>query len=144
MIAEFRGEYAFLSNFAECEVAFDGGVYHSAEAAFQAAKCEEAEDKRAFEHLAPADAKRLGRRVNLRDGWDAMKDKVMLEILRSKFNLLDMRQKLLETGQEELVEGNTWHDNYWGVCHCSRCAGEKGQNKLGRLLERLRDEMTTN
>ena len=144
MIAEFRGKYAFLSNFAECEVAFDGGTYLSAAAAFQAAKCEKAEDRQVFEHLALADAKRHGRRVNLRDGWDAMKDEVMLEILRSKFSQPDMMRKLLETGQEKLVEGNTWHDNYWGVCRCERCAGQKGQNKLGKLLERLRNEMAAN
>jgi hypothetical protein len=33
-----------------------------------------------------------------------------------------------------LVEGNTWNDRYWGVCR------GVGQNKLGHLLMKLREE----
>ena len=36
--------------------------------------------------------------------------------------------------QAELIEGNNWKDTYWGVCH------GKGQNNLGKLLMRIREE----
>ena len=46
-----------------------------------------------------------------------------------------LKEKLLATGDRELVEGN-WHgDKYWGVCLRT---GE-GNNHLGRMLMELRD-----
>ena len=37
----------------------------------------------------------------------------------------------------ELVEGNTWGDMYWGVdLHTM-----KGQNKLGKILMKVRNEL---
>jgi len=56
----------------------------------------------------------------------------------------DLRKKLLATGTEELVEGNTWHDNYWGDCSCPECKNIKGRNQLGITLMRVRKEMTIN
>ena len=47
----------------------------------------------------------------------------------------EYRQRLLDTGDRELIEGNTWGDRFWGVCR-----GE-GENKLGRILMRVRDEL---
>jgi len=44
-------------------------------------------------------------------------------------------ERLLATGDQELIEGNTWGDRFWGVCD-----GE-GQNQLGRLLMELRNEL---
>lgn len=47
----------------------------------------------------------------------------------------------------ELIEGNTWNDNYWGMCGCTRCRSEgtKGLNKLGKILmaERARLQAAT-
>ena len=45
-----------------------------------------------------------------------------------------LAEKLLATGDDELVEFNTWNDKYWGVCR-----GE-GENKLGKVLMRIRQE----
>ena len=60
----------------------------------------------------------------------------MLNVVRAKFDQHpDLAQKLLETGDEELVEGNTWGDRYWGVC------GGKGKNMLGKILMRVREEL---
>lgn len=38
LIASFSGEFEFLSNFYPCDLWIDGIMYHSSEAAFQAAK----------------------------------------------------------------------------------------------------------
>ena len=47
----------------------------------------------------------------------------------------ELKEKLLATENEELVEGNTWHDTYWGVCN------RRGKNKLGKILMRIREEL---
>ena len=52
-----------------------------------------------------------------------------------KFNIPELKQKLLETGNTELVEGNTWGDTFWGVYNV------EGENILGRLLMKVREEL---
>lgn len=141
MISEFRGEFAFLSNFYACEVEFEGEVYPTVEHAFQAAKTENPEERaRVRSAKTPKGAKMLGRRVTLRPGWDYQRVDVMKELVRKKFHHPKMREKLLATGDEELVEGNTWHDRYWGRCICPKHDGD-GLNWLGRILMRIREEL---
>lgn len=65
----------------------------------------------------------------------------MYEALQKKFADDQLKEKLLTTGDEWLEEGNTWHDNYWGICHCDRCQNKIGQNNLGKLLMKLRTEL---
>jgi len=137
MISSFRGKYNFLSNFFAAPVTYDGHLFGSNEAAFQAAKC----PRRACEfcNLGPAAAKKLGRRVELRPEWEYVKDRVMFEIVLNKFTQNPaLKELLLETGDEELVEGNTWGDRYWGVCNGS------GQNKLGKILMKVRELLREN
>ena len=127
----FDGQYFFLSNFYPAKVEFGGLTYLSSEAAFQAQKCPERAKE--FINLNPSEAKRLGRKVKLRDGWDNAKGFVMEAICKRKFlQNPDLLEKLLATGDAELIEGNTWNDKYWGVCN-----GE-GENNLGIILMRLR------
>jgi predicted NAD-dependent protein-ADP-ribosyltransferase YbiA (DUF1768 family) len=39
----------------------------------------------------------------------------MFELVLEKFKQnLELKQKLLETGNQELIEGNTWNDTFWG------------------------------
>lgn len=49
-----------------------------------------------------------------------------------KFAEPGLQAKLLETGNEELVEGNYWGDTFWGVCR------GRGENHLGKLLMKVR------
>lgn len=65
----------------------------------------------------------------------------MLDALRLKFANEDLGYKLQETGDKWLEEGNDWHDNYWGVCHCIKCQDIMGKNHLGKLLMKVRKEM---
>ena len=83
-ISEFRGEYYFLSNFYSAPVTYNGMCFENNEAAFQAAKCPERMTE--FCRLNPSEAKRLGRRVELRGDWEAVKDTVMYEICKAKFS----------------------------------------------------------
>lgn len=136
MIDTFRGKYYFLSNFYPSDIEYDGITYTSNEAAFQAQKVLDHEEKLRFKNLDPRKAKKLGRRVKLRRDWDEVKDNYMYEICRAKFTQNpDLAAKLLKTGEEELVEGNTWHDTYWGVCN------GRGKNRLGKILMKVRSEL---
>lgn len=130
-IDEFRGKYFFLSNFYNVKVMYNGLSYLNNEAAFQAQK--DPTRVKEFLNLNPSEAKRLGRRVKLRADWEKVKDDIMTEIVRNKFTQnKNLMQKLLDTEDEELIEGNTWNDRYWGVCD------GKGKNILGKILMGLR------
>lgn len=142
MIDNFDGKYAFLSNFYKSEIMLGGIRYPSVEHAFQAYKSLELQDRvRIASAENPGIAKRLGRHVKLRGDWEQVKDDVMYRCLVKKFENPKLRQKLLATGNEQLVEGNTWHDNCWGDCHCPKCECKQGENRLGKLLMRVRDEI---
>lgn len=135
MILSFRDEYFFLSNFYPVEIKLDGIVYPNAETAFQAQKTLDVEERRKFSMLKnPVQAKRLGRKVKLRDDWEEVKLDIMTEVVSQKFlqhpHLIEM---LLQTGDEELVEGNKWGDRFWGVCK------GVGENHLGKILMKIRD-----
>jgi hypothetical protein len=136
MINSFRGNYRFLSNFYLCPIVFDGLLYSSSEAAFQSAKTLNMETRKEFCELDPKEAKLIGRDVQLREDWNSVKDEMMYNIVKDKFlRNSDIRQRLSYTINEELVEGNDWNDTYWGVCNGI------GQNKLGKILMRVRKEI---
>lgn len=86
---------------------------------------------------SPREAAEMGRDIKkpLRKDWEQVKDEIMLCALRKKFEThKDIRDILLSTGEEELIE-NTTYDYYWG------CGTEgHGKNMLGRLLMQVRKE----
>ena len=141
MIQSFRNEYAFLSNFYPCAVRFEKRVFQSAEAAFQSAKCLYEEDKDKFCHMDAATAKRQGRLVQLSPFWEARKLDVMERVVYAKFSANpSLATLLLQTKDEELIEGNLWHDVFWGV---DSRTGE-GFNHLGKILMRTRELLRWN
>lgn len=148
MIDSFEGKYAFLSNFypSPIPVQFDEDIIidaPTAEHLFQYMKtCSDEEGLAILRADTPGQAKRLGRKCHLRHDWEEIKDEVMYRILKYKFEIPELREKLLATGDEELVEGNTWHDAYWGACKCVACSSTRPNlNKLGKLLMKVRDEI---
>ena len=144
MIDNFSEKHFFLSNFYNVYVEYDGMIYCSTEAAFQAAKTMDMAERARIARLSPSDAKRAGRRLQLRPDWESVKDSVMYDVCFAKFTTNDsfrLRERLLETEDEELIEGNTWHDNYWGNCTCDKCKDIPGRNQLGKTLMRIRDEL---
>ena len=140
-ITKFRGSNYFLSNFYEAPVKYLGMTYRNNEAAFQSAKVintKHANQRIVFTHLDPKEAKRKGRHVQLRPDWEKVKDQVMHDIVYAKFrNNPVLTTKLLATENTILVEGNTWHDTYWGYDIRQR----RGQNKLGKILMQVRREL---
>lgn len=145
MITKFKGEYRWLSNFWAVQVILDGTVYPSVEHAYVAAKTLDQQVREKIRRLpTAADAKKFGRRIgksiSFRPAWnDNFKVRLMRDLLRQKFTDPDLRQRLIATGDEELVEINFWHDQVWGRCSCAKCGGA-GENWLGRLLMEVRRE----
>ena len=142
MIDSFQDIYAFMSNFHNAPVIYEGVKYANSESAFQAQKCPEC--KYEFTNVPPGIAKKMGRQCKMRADWEEVKDQVMYDIVFAKFaQNPDIAKQLVETGKEPIVEGNWWHDNYWGDCKCDRCKNIKGKNMLGKILMVVRHELTT-
>lgn len=132
---DFRGKYYFLSNFYAAPVVWDGVSYKNNEAAFQSAKVGR-EYRQEFAELTASEAKKLGRKVPLRPDWENVKERIMYEICLAKFSQNEeLKEKLLLTGECALEEGNTWGDKVWGTVN-----GE-GENKLGKILMKIREEL---
>jgi N-glycosidase YbiA len=132
-------QYGFMSNFAEYAFSLDGKKWRTSEHYFQAKKFDDA----AYVELVrsqntPALAAKMGRnrKVKIRRDWESIKNDVMYRAVRAKFEQnLDIAQMLLETGTAKLIE-HADNDDYWGD------GGDgSGQNMLGRILMRVRDEL---
>lgn len=140
-IENFHDSHYFLSNFYIAPMKIDGKSFQTNEHFFQASK---ASDEAMFELVrlakTAAQTKKLGREIPMRKNWENIKNEVMLKGLRAKFALPEMRALLLETGDATLIEGNNWHDRYWGRCDCAQHGGA-GENWLGRLLMQVREEI---
>lgn len=136
MIGEFKDKYRFLSNFWPCVVVLDGLQYKSVEHAFVASKTTDPKKREVVRQQPTASmAKRYGKTLILRDGWNEMKRDIMEDLIRQKFQDPVLKAKLLETGDEQLIEGNTWGDVFWGVTR------GVGLNHLGKILMKVRDEI---
>ncbi len=144
-IRDFQGKNYFLSNYAPARVRLDGLEFPTVEHAYQAAKTLEAGVREKIRGAStPGLAKKMGRKLPQRPDWAEIKVEVMRDLIRQKFEQHpDLHKRLLATGDAELVEGNTWHDNFWGDCRCPRCAASPGQNRLGRLLMEVRRHLKT-
>jgi ribA/ribD-fused uncharacterized protein len=139
MINCFDGKWAFLSNFYWNEIEFEGITYPTNEHFFQAMKTLNIGERQKIANcLTPGQAKRMGRQVALRPDWEEVKEDIMFLGLCLKFADEQLADWLVETGDEPLEEGTTWHDNEWGNCSCPKCRNIEGKNKLGKLLMKVR------
>lgn len=141
MISCFTGEYRWLSNFWPVYVTFDDIRYPSVEHAYQAAKSADPQYRLYVQMAKTArEAKTLGQMAVLITGWDDKKFNIMYDLIEQKFSIPYLRDKLLSTGDSQIIEGNYWHDTYWGVCSCSLHRGE-GDNYLGRIIMDRRSKL---
>jgi len=156
IINEFTGKYNFLSNFYPVPIDTGRRTYASVEHYYQAMKSMPGEiievkennvlvKKTARQWVSeaktPGEAKKRGKKVPLRSDWEIIKIPVMKWGLRRKFTQAEMAAKLLDTKNKILIEGNWWHDNFWGNCTCSKCQNPHGKNNLGELLMMIRNEV---
>ena len=155
MINKFQGKYFFLSNFYPVEIEYQGITYPTSEHYYVAMKVTNQQliDGKYF---TPADfremigtigcsrgetgmVKRLGQKLKIRKDWDTYKLVAMNWVIREKFKNETLKELLLATGDEEIIEGNVWHDSFWGVCECDKCP--KGKNNLGKIHMEVRNEL---
>lgn len=145
-IGPFKDEYRWLSNFWESPTIISGHTWKTTEHFYQAQKCADPEDfHKILELETPGQAKRAGARTKARADWDLIKTSVMRIASFSKFSQsLELAMMLVNTGDEEIVELNHWHDNFWGQCTCDVCVDNPdviGQNNLGKILMEVREHL---
>lgn len=138
VIDTFKGDFEFLSNFFPSVIYVNGKRYATVEHAYQAMKAITNEHHELIRDAkTPGIAKMLGRSIPVRHDWDEVKISVMRDLVRKKFENPFLRPLLLATEDAMLVEGNYWHDEFWGVY----IKTGKGENWLGRILMEIRDEI---
>jgi len=135
-------DYGCFSNFSAHHVELDGKYWKTSEHFYQAQKVigTPYEDQ-VREAPTPDKAAELGRSDDapLRDDWVEAKDDVMRRVVLEKFQThVDIRETLLNTGDELLVEDSPV-DYYWG---CG--ADGTGKNMLGIVLMEVRDQLRNN
>ena len=161
-IGVFKGDWGAYSNFSPVVVklcidhqgipwsgltgdAVSIEEYASVEHAFQASKFLDPEIRAKFRMagLGPGQAKNYATYLKtkglVRPDWKEVSVEMMRGLLVQKFTYAILRRKLLASFTAELVEGNWWHDNFWGNCLCDECEDIPGENWLGRLLMEIRN-----
>jgi ribA/ribD-fused uncharacterized protein len=126
--------YGCFSNFSDHGFYLDGYYWYTVEHYFQGQKfLDPVQQERIAKNSNPMDAKKMGRAPGLREGWDELRDDVMRRGVLKKFQThAEIREILLNTGEEELVESSPY-DYYWG------CGAEgTGKNRLGQILMETR------
>jgi len=140
----FKDEWSGFSNFTPVVIYYEGLKYPSVEHAFVAAKTLNLDFRKKISELAPTKAglaKSLGRKCLLRLDWDNIKVATMSYFLKQKFSYDKFKTLLLSTGDMKITEGNYWHDNFWGDCYCKKCENVPGENILGKLLMKIREDI---
>jgi len=139
----FFDKYRWMSNFHNCLVCHDTLPFPSSEHAYMFAKLDQTkmsdiEIKSEYDkvfNMTAREVKKWGRSVDLRPDWESIKYDVMAAVVFDKFSRnLDLREKLLATGDKYLEEKNWWRDIWWGVD-----INLGGQNNLGKILMKVRE-----
>ena len=100
---------------------------------YQSNKTINADEKYKILHCANGyEAKKLGKKVKIREDWNKIKITVMETALRQLIvTYPEAKKRLLSTGNKIITHNNYWGDNFWG---------NKG-NMLGKLLMKIREEI---
>ncbi len=131
--------YGEFSNFKAYPIKLKGKTWRTVEHYFQAQKFAGTEHESEIRKTAsPMIAARKGRsrKRPLRKDWENVKDNIMRDAVRAKFEQhADLCELLLNTGDQKIVEQTT-RDYYWG---CG--SNGTGKNKLGIILMEVREHL---
>lgn len=131
-----------FSNFSAHSVRYNGIVYPTAEHAYHAQKFDILKVQEQIKNCSsPLEAWTLAGQLKpyRRADWDEVKVAIMKEVLRAKVSQhSEVQAALIATGDEEIVEVNP-EDDFWG-----NGPDGNGQNQTGKILMRIRDELTAN
>lgn len=146
-ITQLRDEHAYLDSFYWRFFRFGMHRYGlwipTAEHAFQGEKAMDLQRKLWITSAPTArEAKRRGRIVDLRPDWEQVKEQIMYEVVWAKFDQNeDLATALIGTHPREIIEGNTWGDEYWGMVWDDVYDEWVGRNALGVILMEVRDQL---
>ena len=137
IITRFRGPFKFLSNLYPTPITYKGNTYCCLEAAYQAQKSLDPAIQERFANIRlPYKARGMGQRIKtIRPDWFDIRISIMEELLYIKFSHPQLKEWLQCTGQNKIVECNTWGDTFWGIYN------GVGENHLGTLLMKVRDTL---
>ena len=144
VIGFYPREFYPFDNFSSFKVEWNGYLFSSVEEAYQAASFmgsdEELVEKIKKSHSAD-EAQRIAyaNRDKRREDWDDVKISIMEELLRLKIEQNPyVKKKLLQTEDYMIVEDSP-KDDFWGWG-----SNRDGQNNLGKLWMKLREELKNN
>ena len=135
--------YAF-DNFSAFTIELWGQVFATGEHAYQWKKYSKSNPYLAEQILRAPSAyatKKLSdaNKDSVDPAWQGEKLSCMEEIIRAKINQHEkVKSLLLETEDKRIIE-NSPTDNFWGIG-----ANGSGENRLGKIWMKLRDELTAN
>ena len=133
-----ENRWHYLSPFSAHEIELSGVVYKTAEHAYQTLRMVPDAQKKIRETKSPLDAWRLAQKCKKENKLDSAvnKDELMEQIFRAKLvQHSDIKDILLESEDRELLKVYDT-DYYWGTG-----ADGSGENKMGKLWMKLRDEL---
>jgi ribA/ribD-fused uncharacterized protein len=136
---KLENEYRGFSNFAPSPVVLGGKRYPTAEHYVQAMKFPDdpvwQETIRVSANAAKARQLAMDTGHPVRADWDTVKEGIVLEALRAKFQQnRGLLEQLKGTGVRPLIEASP--DPFWGEGRTG-----KGKNRMGKLLEQVREEL---
>ena len=144
VIGFYPREFYPFDNFSSFKVEWNGYLFASVEEAYQAASFmgsdEELVEKIKKSHSAD-EAQRIAyaNRDKRREDWDDVKISIMEELLRLKIEQNPyVKKKLLQTEDYMIVEDSPKDD------FCGWGPNRNGQNNLGKLWMKLREELKNN
>ena len=142
-ITSFTGYFEFLHNNFMTPVYYEGSLYPSVTHAYHAARSTDETTRRA---IINADSfhtvATIASRIQDPEDWPTRRLDIMERLVRDKFRRSkELQEKLKATEKRELIM--TYEDEkkgnfYWGMVN------GKGQNQLGRILMKIRDDVINN
>ena len=129
-----------LSNLAPYPIELDGETWSSSEHYYQFKKFEKTDPQCAQKikyFSTPKEAKILSlKNNNYLANWDDIKVDILKKAVRKKFESYDnLRNLLISTGNEELIEANP-DDYFWG-----EGKDGSGKNMMGKVLMEIRENL---
>lgn len=138
-----EGPFKDFSNFKKCQIVLNNKEYISVENWIQSQKFVGTDDEYAEKIRTtsnPALTRIMGKSKKhpIREDWDNIRNKVMLQGLRAKFKTHTALTDLLLSTGNALIEEESPTDSYWGIG-----VDGTGNNTMGKLLMQVREELKT-
>jgi ribA/ribD-fused uncharacterized protein len=142
-IDSFTGYFEFLSNNFYTPIYYEGILYPSVTHAFHASRSSDENTRKAILNAESLVAvSKIAKRIEDPADWPNRRVRIMEQLVRDKFRRSkELLEKLKATQNREIVmtyDEETAGNIFWGVV---KGKSEKGQNQLGRILMRIREDI---